>query len=64
MHAETKHDRRREAGGRVVSNGAYRARTGDLLLANKNVARLFTFFAVKKRLFPADTEGDDTGHAF
>ena len=33
MHAETKHDRRREAGGRVVSNGAYRSRTGDLLLA-------------------------------
>ena len=40
MHAETKHDRRREAGGRVVSNGAYRARTGDLLLAKHDLHEL------------------------
>ena len=39
-HAETEHDRRREADGRVVSNGAYRSRTGDLLLAKHDFHEL------------------------
>ena len=49
-----------KTGGRVVSNGAYRSRTGDLLLAKKNINTDFASLAVEKRLFPADTEGDYT----
>ena len=45
---------------RVFLNGAYRSRTGDLLLAKKNINTDFASLAVEKRLFPADTEGDYT----